>query len=113
MNQKIGEVVECAYPAWGWWDGDEDWRVHRERGGRFMDGFYGLWVVVVKIPSGNCREWKYILWTPSNQNGVEHICWTGPGHTRMYANRVATEAELISAEKAFDAVENSNRIVLM
>ncbi len=110
---QVGEIVECCYPAMGWWEGDEAWRVHRIRGGRFLDGFYNLWVVIDKIPAGDRHEWRYILWTPSNAMGHEQICWTGPGHNRMWANRMATEAEIAAAQAAYDAVELKRRIPLM
>lgn len=110
---EVGEIVECAYPAMSWWKGDEDWRVHRERGGRFLDGFYHLWVVVAKVPAGDWHGWKYVLWTPSDHNGNECLCWTGPQHYRMWANRMATETEMAAAQAAFDAVENKQRIPLM
>lgn len=110
---EIGEIVACAYPAFKWWDGDENWRVHLKRGGRFLDGFYNLWVVVAKIPDTNCHEWKYILWSPSNQNDREFMCWTGPGHNLMLPHSHATKEQLKAATAAFDAVENKQRIPLM
>uniref|UniRef100_A0AAU7VGI0 DUF2199 domain-containing protein n=1 Tax=Dinoroseobacter phage vB_DshS_R26L TaxID=3161158 RepID=A0AAU7VGI0_9CAUD len=110
---EVGEIVACAYPAWGWWHGDEAWRVHLERGGRFLDGFYNLWVVVAKIPAGDRHEWRYILWSPSNQNDREWMCWTGPGHNLMLPHGRATSEQLEAGLTAYDAVENKRRIPLM
>lgn len=110
---EVGEVVECCYPAYSWRKGDPDWSVWRERGGRFLDGYYNLWVVVAKITPGDRHEWHYILWSPSTITGHEHICWTSPGHHQMWANRKATEAEMAAALAAFDAFKNKQRIPLM
>ena len=110
---EVGEIVASAYPAWGWWNGDEDWRVHLEHGGRFLDGFYNLWVVVAKIPAGDRHEWRYILWSPSNQNDREWMCWTGPGHNLMHPHGQATAEQLKAATAAFNAVERKHRIPLM
>lgn len=110
---KVGEVVECSYPASSWWDGDEDWRVYREYGGRFLDGFYALWVVVAKIPAGDAHKWKYVLYSPSAISGDEWICWTGPDHTRVRPNRMATQAEMEEAKKALAEYKNPMRIPLL
>lgn len=109
----VGDIVECSYPATSWWRGDEAWRVHRERGGRFLDGFYALWIVVAKIPADNRHEWRYILWSPSNIVDKECMCWTGPGHTQMYAHGKATEEQLALAQAAYDKVPRKDRIELL
>lgn len=110
---EVGEVVESSYPAWDWWNGDAKWRVFRERGSRFLDGYYALWVVVAKVPAGNRHEWRYILWTPSDQNGSPSTVWTSPEHNRMWANRVATEDEIAAARAAYNLIEVKRRIPSM
>jgi hypothetical protein len=113
LEPAVGDVVECAYPAFGQWNGDPDWAAFRERGGRFVDGFYALWVVVAKIPDGDRHVWRYILWTPSDHHGHETMCWTGPHHYRMYPNRVATAKELQAAQAAYAKVEQPRYIRLL
>jgi hypothetical protein len=113
LEPAVGDVVECSYPAFWRWDGDPNWAAFRERGGRFVDGFYALWVVVAKIPDGDRHVWRYILWTPSDHYGHEAMCWTGPHHTKMYANRVATAEELRAAQAAYAKVEHPRRIPLL
>ena len=110
---EVGEVVECSYPAKKHWHGNDNWSVYRNRGGRFLDGFYALWVVVAKIPDGDRHTWRYILWSPSDVSGNRCICWTGPNHTKMYPNRVATEEEMANARAMFDSFENKQRIRLL
>jgi hypothetical protein len=113
LEPAVGDVVECAYPALGKWDGDPAWSAKRLRGGRFLDGYYNLWVVAAKIPAGDRHVWTYVLWSPSNQHGDEDICWTGPHHHQMYANRVATAEELRAAQAAYAKVEHPRRIPLL
>jgi len=108
----VGDVVECTYPASSWYDGHKDWRVWRERGGRFLTGYYALWVVVAKIPYVDTHQWRYVLWSPSSIYGKPRVCWTGPGHTRCHFNRYANDDEMREAKAAADMIA-PNRLDLL
>lgn len=110
---KVGEIVQCSYPASSWYDGDLKWASWEDRGGRFLTGYYALWVLVAKIPDGDRHQWRYILWTPSNCVGNEYMCWTGPTHTRIHPHGQASEEQLLSAQKAYDAELYKHRIPLL
>lgn len=110
---EVGEIVECCYPAYSWREGDPEWSVWRDRGGRFLDGYYNKWVVIAKIPAGDRHVWKYILWSPSTITGHERLCWTGPNHTRCFFNRKATDDEMIAARRVYEDFHNPQRIQLL
>lgn len=110
---EVGEIVECSYPASSWWDGMPEWSAWHDRGGRFLDGYYARWIVVAKIPASDRHEWHYVLWTPSSITGAPRICWTGPGHTRMFASGVEVNPNhLKAAMEAYSSVEGK-RIELL
>lgn len=106
---KVGDVVECGYPAYGWWKGSEEWSVYRYYGGRFITGYFPLWVVLAKIPDEREHKWRYILWSPSDATGKEAMAWTGPTHTPCRFNRMATAEEMERALAYMDATYSDNR----